>query len=67
MTDLKLTGLVKRYGRVTALDGLSLEVRRRRVLLPAGAERGGQDHDVAGDLRASSGSRRGGSSSPAGT
>src|SRR5215213_6836960 len=27
MTDLKLTGLVKRYGRVTALDGLSLEVR----------------------------------------
>jgi multiple sugar transport system ATP-binding protein len=27
MTDLKLTGLVKRYGRVTALDGLSLELR----------------------------------------
>src|SRR3954451_24762549 len=27
MTDLKLSGLVKRYGRVTALDGLSLEVR----------------------------------------
>ena len=27
MTELTLTGLVKRYGRVTALDGLSLEVR----------------------------------------
>src|SRR6478735_8334960 len=27
MTDLKLDGLVKRYGRITALDGLSLEVR----------------------------------------
>ena len=27
MTDLKLDGLVKRYGRVTALDGLSLDVR----------------------------------------
>src|SRR4051794_41739492 len=26
MTDLKLDGLVKRYGRITALDGLSLEV-----------------------------------------
>ena len=26
MTELTLTGLVKRYGRVTALDGLSLEV-----------------------------------------
>ncbi len=27
MTELTLTGLVKRYGRVTALDGLSLEVQ----------------------------------------
>ena len=27
VTELTLTGLVKRYGRVTALDGLSLEVR----------------------------------------
>ena len=27
MTELTLTGLVKRYGRVTALDGLSLEVK----------------------------------------
>ena len=27
MTELTLTGLVKRYGRITALDGLSLDVR----------------------------------------
>ena len=27
MTELTLTGLVKRYGRITALDGLSLEVK----------------------------------------
>ena len=27
MTDLTLTGLVKRYGRVTALDGLSFDVQ----------------------------------------
>lgn len=27
MTDLKVDGLVKRYGRITALDGLSFDVR----------------------------------------
>ena len=27
MPDLRLVGLVKRYGRVTALDGLSIDVR----------------------------------------
>ena len=27
MTDLRTTGLVKRYGRITALDGLSFDVR----------------------------------------
>ena len=38
------TDLVKRYGDLTAVDGLDLTVEPRRVLWPAGSQRGRQDH-----------------------
>ena len=52
MTDLKLDGLVKRYGRITAPWTGFLSRCRGRVLLPAGAECRRQDDDAAGDRRA---------------
>ena len=53
---------VKRYGDVTAVDGLDLEVRARRVLRPARPERRRQDHhrrDPRGAPRADRRRRRG--------
>ena len=45
MTDAVIAeGLVKRYGDVTALDGLDLRVPEGTVLGPARAERRRQDH-----------------------
>ena len=49
---LRCQGLVKRYGDVIAVDGLDLEVRARRVLRPARAERRRQDHDHRDPRRA---------------
>ena len=51
VTELTLTGLVKRYGRITALDGLSLDVRAGEFYLPARAKCRRQDDHLAGDLR----------------
>ncbi len=45
---LEVTGLTKRYGRLTAVDGISFAVPRGRDVRPAGPQRRGQDDD-AGD------------------
>ena len=41
---LRVETLVKRFGQVTALEGVSLELRARRMPWSAGTERGGQEH-----------------------
>ena len=41
---LEITSLVKRFGQVTALDGVSLELHDWRVPGTAGAQRGRQKH-----------------------
>ena len=42
---IEVDGLVKRYGERTVVDGVSLEVARRRARRAARAERRGQDDD----------------------
>ena len=49
---ISLRGVVKRFGAITAVDGLDLEVQARRVLRPARSERGGQVDDDADAHRA---------------
>ena len=59
---LTVRGLRKAYKDVVAVDGLDLEVARRRVLRPARPERRRQDHDdrdLRGADRAGLGRRRG--------
>ena len=41
---IEATGLVKRFGKTTALDGVDLTARQGRVLGVLGPERRGQDH-----------------------
>ena len=53
---ISLRGVVKRFGAITAVDGLDLEVPRRRLLRPARPQRRGQVDDDAHAHRA--GARR---------
>ena len=49
--DVVLSGIRKTYGDVVAVDGVDLEIARRRVLHHARAVRLGQDDDAADDRR----------------
>ena len=51
LPDIRLRGLIKRYGDVTAVDGVDLEIGPRRVLHAARPVRLGQDDDAAADRR----------------
>jgi ABC-type multidrug transport system ATPase subunit len=41
---IEAVGLVKRFGKTLAVDGVDLAVQPGMVLGPAGAERGREDH-----------------------
>lgn len=45
MDAVVVENLVKRYGDVVALDGVSFSVARGEVFGLLGAQRGGEDHD----------------------
>ena len=55
---VELVGLTKSFGSVTAVDGLDLRHRGRRVLLDAGPVRLRQDHRAADDRRLRAADRR---------
>ena len=65
--DIRLEGLSKRFGEVTAVDGIDLHVPVGRVLHDARPVRLRQDDDAAPDRRASSARTRAGSCSTAST
>ena len=62
---LVVEDLIKRYGRTTAVDGLSFAVpQRQRVRIPR-PERRGEDDDAAHPVRALARPRRAGAARPA--
>ena len=44
MNAIEIQGLTKRYGPITAVDGLDLTVRQGGAVRPAGGQRRRKDH-----------------------